>query len=64
MAAGGGVHVRRAPAAGLFGQVADEQGELFVAVSARTGEVAFAKHPSAVRAMATKLRKFLSFDRR
>lgn len=38
--------------------------ELFVAVSARTGEVAFAKHPSAVRAMATKLRKFLSFDRR
>ena len=38
--------------------------ELFVAVSGRTGEVAFAKHPSAVRAMATKLRKFLSFDRR
>jgi hypothetical protein len=38
--------------------------DLFVAVSARTGEVAFAKHPSAVRAMATKLRKFLSFDRR
>jgi hypothetical protein len=38
--------------------------ELFVAVSARTGEVAFAKHPSVVRAMATKLRKLLSFDRR
>lgn len=38
--------------------------ELFVAVSGRTGEVAFAKHPSAVRAMATKLRKLLSFDRR
>ncbi len=38
--------------------------ELFVAVSGRTGEVAMAKHPSAVRAVATKLRKFLSFDRR
>lgn len=38
--------------------------ELFVAVSGRTGEVAFAKHPSAVRALATKLRKLLSFDRR
>lgn len=38
--------------------------ELFVAVSGRTGEVAFAKYPSAVRAMATKLRKLLSFDRR
>jgi hypothetical protein len=38
--------------------------ELFVAVSGRTGEVVAAKHPSAVRAMATKLRKLLSFDRR
>jgi hypothetical protein len=38
--------------------------ELFVAVSGRTGEVAFAKHPSPVRALATKLRKLLSFDRR
>lgn len=38
--------------------------ELFVAVSGRTGEVVAARHPSAVRAMATKLRKLLSFDRR
>ena len=38
--------------------------ELFVAVSGRTGEVASAKYPSVVRAMATKLRKLLSFDRR
>jgi len=38
--------------------------EFFVAVSGRTGEVVAAKHPSAVRAMATKLRKLLSFDRR
>ena len=38
--------------------------ELFVAVSGRTGQVLFAKHPSAARAMATKLRKLLSFDRR
>lgn len=36
--------------------------EFFVAVSGRTGEVVAAKHPSAVRAMATKLRKLLSFD--
>ncbi|MDB4933440.1 MAG: hypothetical protein JWP87_412 [Labilithrix sp.] len=38
--------------------------EYFVAVSARTGEVVAAKHPSAVRAMTNKLRKLLSFDRR
>jgi hypothetical protein len=38
--------------------------EYFVAVSGRTSEVVAAKHPSAVRAVATKLRKFLSFDRR
>lgn len=38
--------------------------ELFVAVSGRTGEVVAAKHPSAVRAGLTKLRKLLSFDRR
>ena len=38
--------------------------EFFVAVSGRTGEVVAGKHPSAVRAMATKLRKLLSFDRR
>jgi hypothetical protein len=38
--------------------------EFFVAVSGRTGEIVAAKHPSAVRAMATKLRKLLSFDRR
>jgi hypothetical protein len=38
--------------------------ELFVIVSGRTGEVVADKHPSAVRAMATKLRKLLSFDRR
>ena len=38
--------------------------EFFVAVSGRTGEVVAAKHPSAVRAVASKLRKLLSFDRR
>lgn len=38
--------------------------EFFVAVSGRTGEVVAAKHPSAVRAVTTKLRKLLSFDRR
>lgn len=38
--------------------------EFFVAVSGRTGEIVADKHPSAVRAMATKLRKLLSFDRR
>lgn len=38
--------------------------ELFVAVSGRTGEVIASKNPSAVRAVATKLRKLLSFDRR
>jgi hypothetical protein len=36
--------------------------EFFVAVSGKTGEIVAAKHPSAVRAMATKLRKLLSFD--
>ncbi|MBS2020581.1 MAG: hypothetical protein JST00_47435 [Deltaproteobacteria bacterium] len=38
--------------------------DFFVAVSAKTGEPIAGKHPSAVRAMATKLRKLLSFDRR
>lgn len=38
--------------------------EFFVAISARTGDVVMEKHPSAVRAGLTKLRKFLSFDRR
>ena len=38
--------------------------EFFVAVSGRTGEIVAAKHPSAVRAVASKLRKLLSFDRR
>jgi hypothetical protein len=38
--------------------------EFFVAVSGRTGEVVSARHPSAMRAMASKLRKLLSFDRR
>jgi hypothetical protein len=38
--------------------------ECFVAVSARTGNVIMSKHPSAMRAGLTKLRKFLSFDRR
>jgi hypothetical protein len=36
--------------------------EFFVAVSGRTGEVVAARHPSAMRAMAQKLRKLLSFD--
>jgi hypothetical protein len=36
----------------------------FVAVSARSGRVIAAKHPSAPRALAAKLRKLLSFDRR
>lgn len=36
--------------------------EFFVAVSGRTGEIVAAKHPSAVRAVANKLRKLLSFD--
>lgn len=38
--------------------------DFFVAISAKTGEPIAAKHPSAMRAMATKLRKLLSFDRR
>jgi hypothetical protein len=38
--------------------------DFFVAVSARTGEVVAEKHPSAVRAGLSKLRKLLSFDRR
>ncbi len=47
------------------GESRRHEGEmLFVAVSGRTGEVVAARHPSAVRAMATKLRKLLSFDRR
>ena len=38
--------------------------DFFVAVSGRSGEIVAAKHPSSVRAMANKLRKLLSFDRR
>lgn len=38
--------------------------DLFVAVSGRTGAVVAAKHPSAVRAVAAKVRRLLSFDRR
>lgn len=38
--------------------------DFFVAVSGRSGDVIAAKHPSAMRAVATKLRKLLSFDRR
>ncbi len=38
--------------------------DFFVAVSGRSGEIVAAKHPSPVRAMANKLRKLLSFDRR
>ena len=37
---------------------------LFVAVSGRTGQVVAAKHPSAVRSVAAKVRRLLSFDRR
>lgn len=40
----------------------DEQ--LFVAVSGKTGEVVVATYPSAARAVAAKIRRFLSFDRR
>jgi hypothetical protein len=36
----------------------------FVAVSGRSGKTIAAKHPSAPRALAAKLRKLLSFDRR
>lgn len=36
--------------------------ELFVLVSARTGEIVAAKHPSAARAVAAKVRRLLSFD--
>jgi hypothetical protein len=38
--------------------------DLFVAVSGRTGEVISAKFPSAPRAVAAKIRRLLSFDRR
>jgi hypothetical protein len=38
--------------------------DLFVAVSGRTGEVVSAKFPSAPRAVAAKIRRLLSFDRR
>lgn len=38
--------------------------DLFVAVSGRSGEVVSAKHPSAPRAVAAKIRRLLSFDRR
>ena len=37
---------------------------LFVAVSGKTGEVVAATYPSAARAVAAKVRRFLSFDRR
>jgi len=40
------------------------QEDLFVAVSGRTGAVVSAKHPSAVRSVAAKVRRLLSFDRR
>jgi hypothetical protein len=36
--------------------------EFFVLVSARTGKVVSSKHPSALRAVTAKLRRFLSFD--
>ena len=38
--------------------------DLFVAVSGRSGEVISAKFPSASRAVAAKIRRLLSFDRR
>jgi hypothetical protein len=38
--------------------------QFFILVSGRTGAVVNAKHPSAVRAVAAKVRRFLSFDRR
>ncbi len=37
---------------------------LFVAVSGKTGQVVAATYPSAARAVAAKVRRFLSFDRR
>lgn len=47
------------------GEARSRAGEdFFVAVSGRSGEIVAAKHPSPVRAMANKLRKLLSFDRR
>ncbi len=36
--------------------------ELFVAISARTGQVVAATYPSAVRSVAAKVRRLLSFD--
>ncbi|HEY8080274.1 MAG TPA: hypothetical protein VIF62_39360 [Labilithrix sp.] len=38
--------------------------QFFVMISGKTGMVVNAKHPSTMRAMATRLRKLLSFDRR
>jgi hypothetical protein len=38
--------------------------EMFVAISGKTGVVVAAKYPSAVRAMAAKVRRILSFDTR
>lgn len=38
--------------------------DFFVAVSGRTGELLAGTHPSTVRALAAKLRRALSFDRR
>lgn len=47
------------------GEARRHEGEaFFVAVSGRTGDVVAAKHPSAVRAVAAKVRRLLSFDRR
>jgi hypothetical protein len=37
---------------------------MFVAVCGRTGRTVAARHPSAVRSVAAKVRRFLSFDRR
>ena len=38
--------------------------QFFVMVSGRTGDVVSDKHPSAVRALAARVRRLLSFDRR
>jgi len=41
-----------------------EDRDFFVAVSGRTGELLASTHPSTVRALAARLRRVLSFDRR
>lgn len=38
--------------------------ELFITISGKTGQVVAAKYPSAVRSVAAKVRRLLSFDRR